>query len=92
MDDLVSSLLLGSGTFAVGAFGAYRFGGAQPAGSGSAAPAPREGDLPRVAEVRVRCKHRPLPALRPFLVPKVLVRNARPFLGQVARWWITSRS
>ena len=89
MDELVSSLVTATGTFCLGAAGAYKF--AQlPRGPAPTPPAPREGEVPRVVEVRVRCERadpRHIAARLP-LNPAL----ALPAILQVGRSLTTSRS
>eukprot|EP01043_Picozoa_sp_COSAG02_P077151 COSAG02_NODE_16745_length_1058_cov_119.915537_2_plen_88_part_00 len=54
MEELVSSMITASGTFWLGAAGVYKFA-QMPRGPAPEPPAPRQGELPRVVEVRVRC-------------------------------------
>ena len=55
MEELVSSMITATGTFWLGAAGVYKFS-QMPRGPPREPPEPRQGELPRVVEVRVRCR------------------------------------
>ena len=54
MEELVSSMITATGTFWLGAAGVYKFS-QMPRGPAPEPPETRQGELPRVVEVRVRC-------------------------------------
>jgi hypothetical protein len=54
MEELVSSMITATGTFWLGAAGVYKFS-QMPRGPAPERPEARQGELPRVVEVRVRC-------------------------------------
>ena len=72
MEELVSSMITATGTFWLGAAGVYKFS-QMPRGPAPEPPEPRQGELPRVVEVRVRC------AFSHTLLPKPPIQTWFPY-------------